>query len=152
MVNVDGVIYGNFRCDVTGLDLNRRWRDPSRILHPQIFEIKKRVAGLAKRWRVDLCLDLHGHSKKYNIFCYGCKHNAYTCRILPLLLQNHSSLFYMPSCTFGLTKDKETTARATLSRIIRSENVLTVEVSTFGWGGNSNAFHFTPLLLNKFSE
>ena len=26
MVNVDGVIYGNFRCDVTGVDLNRRWR------------------------------------------------------------------------------------------------------------------------------
>jgi cytosolic carboxypeptidase protein 2/3 len=26
MVNVDGVIYGNFRCDVSGVDLNRRWR------------------------------------------------------------------------------------------------------------------------------
>lgn len=26
MVNVDGVIYGNFRCDVTGVDLNRRWK------------------------------------------------------------------------------------------------------------------------------
>ena len=26
MINVDGVIYGNFRCDVTGVDLNRRWK------------------------------------------------------------------------------------------------------------------------------
>jgi murein tripeptide amidase MpaA len=26
MVNVDGVIYGNFRCDITGFDLNRRWK------------------------------------------------------------------------------------------------------------------------------
>jgi cytosolic carboxypeptidase protein 2/3 len=26
MINVDGVIYGNFRCDATGVDLNRRWR------------------------------------------------------------------------------------------------------------------------------
>lgn len=26
MINVDGVVYGNFRCDVTGVDLNRRWR------------------------------------------------------------------------------------------------------------------------------
>lgn len=37
MINVDGVIYGNFRCDVTGVDLNRRWREPSKIFHPQVF-------------------------------------------------------------------------------------------------------------------
>ena len=88
MVNVDGVIYGNFRCDITGVDLNRRWREPSRIFHPQIFELKKRINSLNKKWKVDLCMDLHGHSKKYNIFCYSCKHNSYTCRILPLLIQN----------------------------------------------------------------
>jgi murein tripeptide amidase MpaA len=26
MVNVDGVIYGNFRCDLAGYDLNRCWK------------------------------------------------------------------------------------------------------------------------------
>lgn len=36
MVNVDGVIYGNFRCDITGTDLNRRWKDTSRLMHPQV--------------------------------------------------------------------------------------------------------------------
>lgn len=36
MINVDGVIYGNFRCDITGLDLNRRWKDTSRLMHPQV--------------------------------------------------------------------------------------------------------------------
>ena len=30
MVNIDGVIHGNFRCDVTGLDLNRVWDEPSK--------------------------------------------------------------------------------------------------------------------------
>lgn len=40
MINVDGVICGNFRCDLTGMDLNRNWKNPSNLLHPQIFSIK----------------------------------------------------------------------------------------------------------------
>ncbi len=28
MINVDGVIYGNFRCDLAGYDLNRAWKSP----------------------------------------------------------------------------------------------------------------------------
>ena len=41
MINVDGVIYGNFRCDLGGYDLNRCWKDPSPSIHPQIFWIKQ---------------------------------------------------------------------------------------------------------------
>lgn len=26
MINVDGVIFGNFRCDLSGMDLNRCWK------------------------------------------------------------------------------------------------------------------------------
>jgi len=40
MINVDGVICGNFRCDLAGMDLNRNWKNPSNPLHPQIFSIK----------------------------------------------------------------------------------------------------------------
>jgi hypothetical protein len=40
MVNVDGVIYGNFRCDLSGIDLNRIWKNPSKLIHPQIYAIK----------------------------------------------------------------------------------------------------------------
>ena len=86
MVNVDGVIYGNFRCDATGVDLNRRWKEPSKVFHPQVCQIKRKISNYAKKSRVEVCLDLHGHSKNYNIFCYACKHNSYTCRILPYLI------------------------------------------------------------------
>jgi len=41
MINVDGVIYGNFRCDLGGYDLNRCWKNPSSALHSQIYNIKK---------------------------------------------------------------------------------------------------------------
>lgn len=40
MINVDGVVSGNFRCDLMGMDMNRNWKSPSALLHPQIFSIK----------------------------------------------------------------------------------------------------------------
>ena len=33
MVNPDGVIYGNFRTNLSGFDLNRQWLEPDRSLH-----------------------------------------------------------------------------------------------------------------------
>jgi murein tripeptide amidase MpaA len=29
MLNPDGVINGNYRCSLAGVDLNRRWKNPS---------------------------------------------------------------------------------------------------------------------------
>lgn len=52
MINVDGVIYGNFRCDITGTDLNRRWKDTSRLMHPQVHEIKRRVALYRSKYKI----------------------------------------------------------------------------------------------------
>jgi len=64
MINVDGVISGNFRCDLTGMDLNRNWKNPSSILHPQIFSIKNEIISLVEKgYSIEACYDLHGHSK-----------------------------------------------------------------------------------------
>jgi murein tripeptide amidase MpaA len=41
MLNPDGVINGNYRCSLAGADLNRRWKTPSKILFPEVFETKK---------------------------------------------------------------------------------------------------------------
>ena len=46
MINVDGVIYGNFRCDLAGYDLNRTWKNPSQKIHPQIYAIKQEIIKL----------------------------------------------------------------------------------------------------------
>jgi len=32
MVNVDGVIHGNNRCSLAGSDLNRRWKNPIKVI------------------------------------------------------------------------------------------------------------------------
>jgi cytosolic carboxypeptidase protein 2/3 len=43
MLNPDGVINGNYRCSLAGCDLNRRWKFPSKTLHPTVYATKKLV-------------------------------------------------------------------------------------------------------------
>lgn len=40
ILNPDGVIHGNYRASLMGVDLNRRWKNPSRYLHPTIYHTK----------------------------------------------------------------------------------------------------------------
>lgn len=41
MLNVDGVINGNYRCSLAACDLNRQWLKPGKTLHPAIYYTKK---------------------------------------------------------------------------------------------------------------
>jgi hypothetical protein len=40
MLNIDGVIVGNYRCNLSGSDLNRQWIEPSKKYHPTIYYTK----------------------------------------------------------------------------------------------------------------
>ena len=41
MLNPDGVINGNTRCNLVGVDLNRVWIEPNKKLHPTIWHTKQ---------------------------------------------------------------------------------------------------------------
>jgi murein tripeptide amidase MpaA len=43
MLNPDGVINGNTRCNLAGVDLNRCWIDPSRKMQPTVYAYKNMV-------------------------------------------------------------------------------------------------------------
>lgn len=78
------------RCSLAGVDLNRQWKRPDCNLHPTIFAIKMllRNERMAER-EVLMFMDMHGHSRKHNIFCYGCddkKKPRPDVRIYPKLL------------------------------------------------------------------
>ena len=62
MLNPDGVIHGNYRCSLLGVDLNRRWLKPNRQLHPTIFFTKQLMKRFQSERKVQMYLDLHGHS------------------------------------------------------------------------------------------
>ena len=41
MLNVDGVVNGNYRCSLASCDLNRKWMRPSKAMHPPVYYTKK---------------------------------------------------------------------------------------------------------------
>jgi murein tripeptide amidase MpaA len=43
ILNPDGVIHGNYRSSLMGVDLNRRWKNPSKFLHPTIYYAKSLI-------------------------------------------------------------------------------------------------------------
>jgi murein tripeptide amidase MpaA len=43
MINVDGVVYGNYRSSLSGIDLNRVYRKPDDLLFPEVKAIKNLV-------------------------------------------------------------------------------------------------------------
>jgi hypothetical protein len=72
MLNVDGVVCGSYRCNLAGVDLNRQWAEPSRRLHPTICNTKQYIKKFMEERETILYCDFHGHSRKKNVFMYGC--------------------------------------------------------------------------------
>lgn len=71
-MNPDGVICGNYRCNLSGNDLNRTYRFPSRNLHPTVFHVKAMMASFGEQRPIVMYCDLHGHSRAHGVFIYGC--------------------------------------------------------------------------------
>jgi murein tripeptide amidase MpaA len=62
MINVDGVVFGNYRCSLSGKDLNRQWQDPDPKVFPEVFHLKRKIKEFHERRQVVSYCDLHGHS------------------------------------------------------------------------------------------
>lgn len=46
MINIDGVIIGNYRTGMEGNDLNRRYVKPDFRIHPTVWAIKQLASDL----------------------------------------------------------------------------------------------------------
>ena len=64
MLNPDGVIHGNYRTCLAGIDMNRKWKKPHRDLHPTITYAKEMMYELSRNRKMLFFCDLHGHSRK----------------------------------------------------------------------------------------
>jgi hypothetical protein len=72
MINPDGVVRGNYRFSASGYDLNRKWKNCKENVHPEIFLLRDLIKKTAKTKEVVMYIDIHGHSRKKNLFFYGC--------------------------------------------------------------------------------
>lgn len=47
MVNIDGVVYGNSRCDISGTDINRKWtKNSNQTIYPIVTSIRRMATEL----------------------------------------------------------------------------------------------------------
>ncbi|PIO60376.1 hypothetical protein TELCIR_18127 [Teladorsagia circumcincta] len=144
MLNPDGVVNGSHRCSLSGVDLNRVWDKPSRHMHPEIYHTKAVIQYMCDVLKTppSVFVDLHGHSRKANVFMFGnnpeeswraddkaLPHN-YEFMALPEVLEQSSSAFSFDLCQFGITRGKESSARVTVWRQFGVTRAYTME-STF---------------------
>ncbi|XP_065795090.1 cytosolic carboxypeptidase 3 [Muntiacus reevesi] len=149
MLNPDGVIVGNYRCSLAGRDLNRNYTSLLKESFPSVWYTRNMIRRLMEKREVILYCDLHGHSKKENIFMYGCD-GSDRCkalylqqRIFPLMLsKNCPDKFSFSSCKFNIQKSKEGTGRVVMWKMgIR--NSFTMEATFCGSTlGDKRGTHF----------
>ena len=156
MLNPDGVICGNFRTSVSGHDLNRKWREPSKLLYPEVFHSKEISLKMSKERTIDLLIDLHGHSGEYNVFIYGnvIKNNSRDCKLYPYSISKLSDYFYYSLCKFKMQNFKRGTARISLFREIGPvPNIVCVEASAAGTNsGKFKNLHWSCINLMKMGK
>lgn len=141
MLNPDGVIYGNYRCSLLGVDLNRRWNKPNKAMHPTVYYTKKMLQILSEENEVVLYCDMHGHSIKKDIFMYGCynevkdildnQKNVFI-RLIPYMLSMKNENFSFKNSKFRIEKGKISTARVVNFTELGILSSFTLEASFFG--------------------
>lgn len=139
MLNVDGVLLGNYRSCVCGHDLNRKFYSPNPHLHPEIVALKNVLHELSVEEREVLgYLDMHAHSKKKCVFIYGPYYPLHSLRYLKVrvfanLLGKHTEMFRFRACKYREEREKMTAARLVISREFGIMNSFTIEASFFGF-------------------
>ncbi|XP_072941483.1 cytosolic carboxypeptidase 2 isoform X2 [Epargyreus clarus] len=149
MLNPDGVIVGNNRCSLTGKDLNRQYRTVIRETYPPVWHTKVMIRRLQEECGVAMYVDLHAHSRKHNVFIYGCESRRNSDKrlqeqVFPLMLhKNAADKFSFENCKFRIQRSKEGTGRVVVW-MLGVANSYTMEAS-FGGSelGSRMSTHFS---------
>ncbi|XP_078049658.1 cytosolic carboxypeptidase 1 isoform X2 [Augochlora pura] len=147
MLNIEGVVNGCNRYGLTNEDLNRRWSNPNRVLHPVIYHTKGLMEYCTRVLQrpPHVFVDYHGHSRRKNVFLFGCSRSGSWSAadrakpdqpvqylMLPHLIQRISPAFALPLCSFKVERNKESTARVAIWRQLGVSRSYTMETSFCG--------------------
>ncbi|NXI94423.1 CBPC2 carboxypeptidase, partial [Psophia crepitans] len=149
MLNPDGVVVGNSRCSLAGRDPNRAYGTALRGSFPGVWHLRSMVERVLAEREVVLYCDFHGHSRKNNVFMYGCDDGRAGAglrlrqRVFPLMLsKNAPDKFSFPSCKFKVQRSKAGTGRVVMWRMGVS-NSYTMEAAFGGSTLGGRSSHFT---------
>ncbi|VDI71366.1 Hypothetical predicted protein [Mytilus galloprovincialis] len=163
MLNPDGVIVGNYRCSLAARDLNRNYRHPRKESFPTVWHTKTLIEKILERHEILLYCDLHGHSRKHNVFMYGNNTSEEDVNGLGaaksflnerlfawLMSQKAPDKFAFKSCKFNIKRCKESTGRVVMWRQFKILNSFTLEATFSGTIMNKNEYrHFN---VHDFQE
>lgn len=149
MMNPDGVVIGNSRSSMAGVDLNRRWSNPNATMHPELYFLKKNMAITSEQSAgITIFCDLHGHNRQQNCFFYGCNKApnegllSWTkTRLLPKIMASYEPIFDFSMCRFSQEKTKYNTARVVVWNDFKVTNSFTLETSMYGRLVQESAYH-----------
>ncbi|XP_077035893.1 cytosolic carboxypeptidase 2 isoform X2 [Agelaius phoeniceus] len=149
MLNPDGVVVGNSRCSLAGRDPNRAYGKALPGSFPGVWHLRAMVQRELAEREVVLYCDFHGHSRKNNVFMYGCDGGGdgtgtrLRQRVFPLMLsKNAPDKFSFSSCKFQVQKSKEGTGRVSMWRLGVSHSY-TLEVAFSGSTLAGRSSHFS---------
>ncbi|CAF3759960.1 unnamed protein product [Rotaria magnacalcarata] len=149
MLNPDGVIVGNYRCSLSGRDLNRNYKTILKDAYPSIWHTREMIKRFMNETELVLYCDFHGHSRKQNVFVYGCENKHLPNerlkeRIFPAMLsKNDPAKFSYNSSKFKVQKHKEGTGRVVMWSL-GIKNSYTLEATFCGSTQKDRAgHHFT---------
>eukprot|EP00927_Polykrikos_kofoidii_P020139 TRINITY_DN19492_c0_g1_i1.p1 TRINITY_DN19492_c0_g1~~TRINITY_DN19492_c0_g1_i1.p1 ORF type:complete len:963 (-),score=134.69 TRINITY_DN19492_c0_g1_i1:211-3099(-) len=131
MVNVDGVIFGNSRCTLAGVDPNRMWQCPDAEGHPEIYALREYLEKAQQRSTVSMFLDLHGHSQRTGAFFYGCCPEQLRSAVFPKLVSLTTRDVDFNGCRWRFGRGHNRTARVVAFSRHGVFNSFTMETSLF---------------------
>ncbi|CAF1138870.1 unnamed protein product [Adineta ricciae] len=146
MLNPDGVIVGNYRCSLSGRDLNRNYKTILKDAYPSIWHTREMIKRFMTEIELVVYCDFHGHSRRNNVFIYGCENKRepkerFKERIFPSIFsKNDPCKFSYSSCRFKVQKQKEGTGRIVMWSM-GIKNSFTLESTFCGSTLNEQAGH-----------
>lgn len=111
---------------------------------------------MTKIREVRMYVDLHGHSRKQNVFMYGCddqKKSRPLIAAFPKFFSRHSvaeKYVNFSDCSFHVRKGRESTARVVVSRDLNVTLSFTLEASFCGPNYGPYQVRFQIIVLDVF--
>jgi murein tripeptide amidase MpaA len=101
LLNPDGVARGNWRFDIKGQNLNRKYNSDDYEKYPTILAAKD---AILEEENLKMFMDFHAHTTKRGCFIYGntleCIDQQAECKLLPKLMSLNSVNFDFRSSCF----------------------------------------------------
>ena len=163
MLNIDGVIFGNYRLNILGKDMNRLWTpnipfnsdecDQSSLYINSIIDIIKKTLN---NRNIFLYCDFHGHSGKHNYFLYGCPKEGnenYHKKFMEIYAKK-SSIFSLNDCVHKIMPKKMNTCRALLKNVFSVDLSYCLETSMFSYvlKDEINGKKICPFTIEKYKQ